>query len=272
MDESLKIEAAAEYLLARGVAKPRIGLVLGTGGNGLVESLRSPVSMDLADIPHFPVATNPHQTGMMHSGSLAGVPAIVMQGRYHAYEGYTHGQIVFPLRVMKRLGIEFVFFSNAAGGINPDFKKGDLVLIDDHINLQGGNPLVGPNLDGYGPRFPDMSRPYSPEWGRRLKTAADKLGIPFKEGIYAGVLGPMLETRAEYRYLRIIGADLVGMSTVSEVIAANHMRLPCAAISVVTDECIPEILEPINVPEILEIAAKGDSLLSKILITALEGF
>lgn len=187
-----------------------------------------------------------------------------MQGRFHAYEGYSLQQIVFPIRVMKLLGIKRLFLSNAAGGINLTFKKGDLVLIDDHINLLYGNPLTGKNFDELGPRFPDMSVPYNPDLSNLLQQNSTKLKIELKKGVYAAVNGPNLETKAEYRYLKVIGADMVGMSTVPEVIAANHMQLPCAAISVITDECDPGNLKPINIEEIIEIAGKADAKLSKL--------
>jgi purine-nucleoside phosphorylase len=180
-------------------------------------------------------------------------------------------QITFPVRVMKAMGIQQLLLSNAAGGMNPDFKKGDLVLLDDHINMQPENPLRGLNAPAYGPRFPDMSRPYHPELGSKLQAAATSLGATLKKGIYVSVMGPNLETRAEYRFLRMIGADLVGMSTVPEVIVANQLQLPCAAVSVVTDECDPDNLHPVSIEEIIAVAGKADKLLSGLFARVIAG-
>ncbi len=193
-----------------------------------------------------------------------------MQGRFHLYEGYTLQQITFPIRVMKMLGVKNLLLSNAAGGINKDFIKGDLVVIDDHINLQNGNPLIGPNLEALGPRFPDMSCPYSSVINNLIINASSELNISLKKGVYAAVTGPNLETRAEYRFLGRIGADMVGMSTVPEVIVANHMSLPCAAVSVITDECDPDNLKPVNISEIIEIAGNADKKLSQLLIDVIK--
>jgi purine-nucleoside phosphorylase len=257
-----KINETSEFLRAEGMAEAETGIVLGTGLGAFLYRVKVEREADYARIPHFPSATLEHHKGRLISGTVAGRKVLVMQGRFHFYEGHTMAQIVFPIRVMKSLGIRRLLLSNVAGGIHPDFRKGDLVLIDDHINLQSGNPLIGPNPDALGPRFPDMSRPYSPALCSQLREAARKAGVPLKQGVYAAVNGPMLETRAEYRYLRTLGADLVGMSTVPEVIAANHMGLPCAAISIVTDECDPENLKPIDVPEIIAIAGSRDPQLA----------
>jgi purine-nucleoside phosphorylase len=214
------------------------------------------------DIPGFPVSTVEFHKGNLIYGNIGNKNILIMQGRFHAYEGYSMQQIVFPIRVMKLLGIKHLFLSNVAGGINLNFKKGDLIMIDDHINLLYGNPLTGKNFDELGSRFPDMSEPYSKELSNKLMEKALQLNISLKKGVYASVNGPNLETRAEYRYLKIIGADMVGMSTVPEVIAANHMQLPCAAISVITDECDPANLKPVNIPEIIEVAGKADEKLA----------
>lgn len=264
-----EINEAASYLKNKGITDAAIGIVLGTGLGKLVEHLQIEQSIDYAEIPYFPTATVEMHKGKLHYGTLQGKKVLMMQGRFHYYEGYSMQQITFPIRVMKLLGIQYLLLSNAAGGINLNFKKGDLVLIDDHINLQPANPLIGPNLDTLGPRFPDMSAPYSSELNRELRYAAEANGITLKEGVYASVTGPNLETRAEYRYLRSIGADLVGMSTVPEVIVANHMSLPCAAVSVVTDECDPDNLKPVNIAEIIEVAQAADARLSKIISDAI---
>ncbi len=266
MEELIK---AIDYLHERGITQPTIGVVLGTGLHRLLDQVAVELTIPYADIPGFPVATVEFHKGNLVYGSLAGKNILLMQGRFHAYEGYSLQQLVFPIRVMKLLGIKTLFLSNAAGGINPGFKKGDLVLVDDHINLLGGSPLIGKNFDALGDRFPDMSEPYDPGLRKLLQTKAAQLDLPLKNGVYAAVHGPNLETKAEYRYLRIIGADMVGMSTVPEVIAAAHMQLPCLAVSVITDECDPDNLKPVNIREIIEVAGKADHKLSQLLADAI---
>ena len=256
------IQEAVEYLKKREINQPSIGIVLGTGLHQLIHQVDVQLTIPYTDIPGFPVSTVEFHKGNLVYGTLGDKNVIIMQGRFHAYEGYTMQQVVFPIRVMKLLGIQQLFLSNAAGGINPGFKKGDLVIVDDHINLLSGNPLSGKNYDELGSRFPDMSEPYNVELKRRLHQKAAEMGMPLKKGVYAAVHGPNLETKAEYRYLKIIGADMVGMSTVPEVIAAVHMQLPCAAVSVITDECDPDNLKPVNIAEIIEVAGKADMQLS----------
>jgi purine-nucleoside phosphorylase len=212
-------------------------------------------------LPHFPQATVEFHKGRLVFGTLQGVPVVAMQGRFHYYEGYTMQQITFPVRIMKELGVEFLLLSNAAGGMNPGYKKGDLVITDDHINLQPDNPLRGLG-DDWGNRFTDMSRPYNPHLQVLLQQAFEKGDIPVKIGVYVSVMGPNLETRAEYRWLRSTGADMVGMSTVPEVIVANQLGIACAAVSVITDECDPDSLKPVNIAEIIEIAGQSDKKLS----------
>lgn len=255
---------AKNYLIEQGLIQPEIGIVLGTGLHQLLNYVEIMYTIPYADIPGFPVSTVEFHKGNLIYGTLAGKTILIMQGRFHAYEGYNMQQIVFPIRVMKLLGVQKLFLSNAAGGINLDFKKGDLVLVDDHINLLSGNPLSGKNYDELGSRFPDMSEPYDVRLKSSLQQKSKELAIELKKGIYAAVHGPNLETRAEYRYLKIIGADLVGMSTVPEVIAAVHMQLPCVAVSVITDECDPDNLKPVNIAEIIEVAGKADEKLSKL--------
>ncbi len=256
---------AAEYLRDKNIIQPSVGIILGTGLHRLLHHIDIEQSIPYTDIPGFPAATVEFHKGNLIYGNIGNKKVVVMQGRFHAYEGYTMQQVVFPVRVMKLLGVQYLFITNAAGGINLSYKKGDLVLIDDHINLQSGNPLTGKNDDALGSRFPDMSEPYDAYLTTRLQTKANELNISLQNGVYAAVNGPNLETRAEYRYLKIIGADMVGMSTVPEVIAAAHMQLPCAAISVITDECDPDHLQPVNIAEIIETAAKADEKLSKLL-------
>ena len=253
-----------EYLTGKGIINPEIGIVLGTGLNKILEEIEIISTIPYSDIPNFPTATVEFHKGNLVYGKIAEKKVLIMQGRFHQYEGYEMQQIVFPIRVMKLLGIKALLLSNAAGGINLNYRKGDLVLLDDHINLQSGNPLTGKNFDELGGRFPDMSMPYNATLNSLLKSNSAKSNIELKEGVYAAVNGPNLETRAEYRYLKVIGADMVGMSTVPEVIAANHAQLPCAAISVITDECDPDHLKPVNIAEIIETAGKADTKLARL--------
>jgi purine-nucleoside phosphorylase len=262
--ELKNIKESSAFLEKNGIKKPEIGIVLGTGLGKFINHIEIEKEIEYTEIPHFPVSTVEFHKGKLIYGKIGGKKVIAMQGRFHHYEGYSFQQITFPIRVMKLLGIQRLFLSNAAGGINSQFRKGDLVLLDDHINLQSGNPLIGKNLNELGPRFPDMSQPYSKVLNTALADSAKKIGINLKKGVYVSVNGPNLETRAEYRFLRTIGADLVGMSTVPEVIVANHMDLSCAAISVITDECDPDNLSPVNIEEIIDIATKADEKLSKL--------
>lgn len=257
-----KIEEATAFLKNAGYGNADLGIVLGTGLGKFIDHLDVEKSISYRQIPHFPVATMEFHAGHLLCGKLHGKKVVAMQGRFHYYEGYSMQEITFPIRVMKLLGIKHLLLSNAAGGVNLDFKKGDLVLIEDHINLQSANPLTGVNHENLGPRFPDMSEPYHLKTGERLKKLAKQQDLILKEGVYASVTGPNLETRAEYRFLKIIGADMVGMSTVPEVIVAAHMKLPCVAVSVITDECDPENLQPVNIEEILQVAGTADEKLS----------
>jgi purine-nucleoside phosphorylase len=261
MEELLK---AKNFLQNEGIKDPHIGVVLGTGLHQLLDYVNIQHTISYADIPGFPVSTVEFHKGNLIYGTIGDKNVLLMQGRLHAYEGYSMQQIVFPLRVMKLLGIQQLFLSNAAGGINLKFRKGDLVLITDHINLLYGNPLSGKNYDELGPRFPDMSEPYDVALRKLVHEKAAALNIDVKQGVYAAVHGPHLETKAEYRYLKVIGADMVGMSTVPEVIAANHMQLPCVAVSVITDECDPDNLKPVNISEIIAVAGEADGKLSSL--------
>lgn len=249
-----------------------MGIVLGSGLNNLMKHVDVKLTIPYADIPGFPISTVEFHKGNLVFGTIGDKNVLIMHGRMHAYEGYSLQEIVFPIRVMKLLGIQKLFLSNAVGGINLNFKKGDLILIDDHINLLYGNPLTGRNFDELGPRFPDMSEPYDVALKKLFLEKAVEIGIALKKGIYAAVHGPNLETKAEYRHLKIIGADMVGMSTVPEVIAANHMSLPCIAISVITDECDPENLKAVNIAEIIETAGKADLKLSKLFVEVIKTF
>ncbi len=256
---------ATAFLQQQGIEKPLVGVVLGTGLHQFLSYLSNPLIIPYTGIPHFPISTVEFHKGNLVYGSIANKMVLAMQGRFHRYEGYTAQQVIFPVRVMKLLGIQYLLLTNAAGGINLNYKKGDLVLLNDHINLQTGNPLTGKNYDELGSRFPDMSAPYNPYLCSVLRQEAARLNTKLQSGVYAAVNGPNLETRAEYRYLKIIGADMVGMSTVPEVIAANHAQLPCAAVSVITDECDPDNLQPVNIQEIIAVAGKADKVLSELL-------
>lgn len=252
LDESL------EYLKDHGFDAPEIGIVLGTGLGQLVDHIETPIEAYYNHIPYFPLATVEYHTGKLVYGTLAGKKVVVMQGRFHLYEGYDFKDITYPIRVMHQLGIQKLLISNAAGAINLSFKKGDLMLLEDHLNLQGGSPLAFRKVTEFGDRFVDMSQPYDLALRRTIETIAQNDGIPLQKGIYAAVIGPQLETKAEYRMLKTLGADAVGMSTVPEVIVANHLRLPVAAVSVLTDECDPDHLQPINIEEIIAIAQKTE--------------
>jgi purine-nucleoside phosphorylase len=258
-----EINQTVDYLNRSGIDKPEIGIVLGTGLGRLVDEIDIVCSIDYSNIPHFPLSTVESHSGKLIYGNLHGLKLLAMQGRVHYYEGYTLQQVTFPIRVMKQLGIRCLLLSNAAGAMNLRFKKGSLMLIDDHINLLPDNPLRGKNLDELGPRFTDMSRPYSVELNNHLIRIAEKEHIVLHKGVYLSVMGPNLETRAEYRMYRNF-ADAVGMSTIPEVIVANHMGLPCAAISVLTDECDPDNLVPAKIEDILETAAKAEVQLIRI--------
>lgn len=263
------IEETTAFLKPFATHGPAAGVVLGTGLGALLGKMDIRHTIPYADIPHFPQATVEFHKGAVHFGSIGATPVIAMQGRFHFYEGYSATEITFPIRVLHRLGVQNLFLSNAAGGIRPDLRKGDLLLLDDHINLQTDNPLRGLNSDAFGPRFPDMSQPYNLRLMRLLAEEGKEQGVEFKTGVYASVIGPNLETRAEYRFLRIIGADCVGMSTVPEVIVAAQLGMPCAAISVITDECDPDNLQPVDIAEIIAVAGKADEKLSAVLASVI---
>lgn len=253
-----QVEEAAAFLKSKGITAPQTGIILGTGLGNLATEIISEIEIPYSEIPHFPEATVEFHAGKLIYGKLAGRQVLAMKGRFHYYEGYTMQQIVLPVRVMKLLGIRELLISNAAGGMNLHYKKGDLMLLTDHINMQPGNPLIGANVDSWGVRFPDMSAPYSAALNEKLVTIAKKEKITLHQGVYVAVAGPMLETRAEYRQLRGMGADAVGMSTVPEVIAACHMGIPVAAVSVITDECDPDNLKAVDISEIIAVAGKAE--------------
>lgn len=260
-----QIHTSVSFLKTSGITSLEVGVILGTGlGNLFVEQIQDPISVDYASIPNFPVSTVESHSGKLIYGNIHGKKVLAMQGRFHFYEGYSMQQVTLPVRVMKMLGVKNLLISNAAGNLNNKWKKGDLMLLDDHINLQSENPLRGKNDERLGPRFPDMSQPYDQNLNQRLLQIAAQEGITLTKGVYAAVMGPNLETRAEYRFLRMIGADAVGMSTVPEVIVANHIGLPCCAVSVLTDDCDPDNLKPVDIEEIIAAAKLAEPKLTKL--------
>ncbi len=263
-----KLNETVEFLKEHGFDSPDVGIVLGTGLGNFIDEVEIINELDYEEIPNFPISTVEFHKGKLIYGRYGDKNLILMQGRFHYYEGYSFRDLTFPVRVLKLLGIKYLILSNACGSMNPEIKKASLMVLDDHINLLPGNPLVGKNYDEMGPRFPDMSQPYSLEMNKVFHQVAKERNIELFEGIYVAVAGPNLETRAEYRFLRGIGADVVGMSTVPEVIVANQVGLPCAAISVITDECDPDHLEAANIEDILKHAATAEVHL----INLLKGF
>lgn len=263
-DLKKRIFEARDLVRQRTKLTPQVAIILGTGLGGLAKEIKKPVRIPYSEIPHFPVSTVLGHSGELVLGTLSGKKVVAMNGRCHYYEGYTMQEVTFPLRVMKYLGARILIVSNAVGGMNPFYSRGDIVLIADHINLMGDNPLIGPNDDSIGPRFPDMSEPYS----RRLLDLAEQVAIDLRikvhRGVFVAVAGPNLETRAEYRFLRAIGADTVGMSTVPEVIVARHMNMDVLGLSVVTDMCLPDALEPADHVEIMKAAEKAEPKLTKL--------
>ncbi|MBE9489995.1 MAG: purine-nucleoside phosphorylase [Bacteroidetes bacterium] len=252
------INETAKYLQDKGFDNPEIGIILGTGLGKLVEDIDIIQKVSYNHIPNFPTATVEFHQGKLIFGILEGKKVIVMQGRFHIYEGYTLQDVTYPVRIMKALGVHTLLVSNAAGAVNLNFKKGELMLIDDHINLQGSSPLAFRGVEQLGERFTDMSEPYNSDLNIAFKNIAKTNNIKLHEGIYASVVGPQLETRAEYKMLKIIGADAVGMSTVPEIIVANHLQIKVAAVSVLTDECDPNNLKPVDIAEIIAMAGKAE--------------
>ncbi|WP_276352738.1 purine-nucleoside phosphorylase [Cohnella caldifontis] len=251
-----QVEETRAYLASKTTVKPRIGLILGSGLGDLADKLEGAVAVDYGTIPHFPVSTVEGHAGKLVFGSLEGQPVVAMQGRFHYYEGYSMQTVTYPVRVMKALGVDTLIVTNACGGMNPSFRPGDLMIIRDHLNMTGANPLIGPNEPSLGPRFPDMSRAYTPELAEFAKRTAASLGIEVREGVYAGISGPNYMTGAELKMLRLLGGDAVGMSTVPEVIVASHAGLRVLGISCVTDMAIGEELEPLTHEQVMEVASR----------------
>ncbi|MCF8296298.1 MAG: purine-nucleoside phosphorylase [Saprospiraceae bacterium] len=267
-----KIKETTDYILNNISEKPQVGIILGTGLGNLGEEIEISQTLSYKDIPNFPVSTVSGHKGQLIFGKLGGKNVVAMQGRFHYYEGYTMKELTFPIRVFKFLGIEALIVSNAAGGMNPEFEIGDLMIITDHINLMSSNPLMGPNEDKLGPRFPDMHEAYSKDLIAKAKKAANDNNISFRTGVYAAVSGPTFETPAEYNYIRIIGADAVGMSTVPEVIVARHMDIPCFAVSVITDLGVAGQVHEVSHEEVIKAAKNAEpkmTLMIKELIAAL---
>ncbi len=262
--EMARLSEAARAVQAFWDDTPRVGLVLGTGLCGLADAIECDAEVPYGDLPHFPLPTVPTRQGGLICGALEDVPVVAMQGRLHRYEGYTLAQVAFPVRLMRLLGTEALIVTAACGAVNPLWALGDIVVLDDHINLMGDSPLIGPNLDEIGPRFPDMSAPYDPALQELATRVALSQGTALRRGVYAAVVGPQLETRAEYRMLRRMGADVVGMSTVPEVIAARHAGMRVLALAVVTDMCLPDALEEVDIEAIVATAQAAEPTLRSI--------
>lgn len=265
-----KRDEALQYIQQETDQRPNYLLILGTGLGQLADEIEVENSISYADIPHFPVSTVESHAGRLLFGTLAGKQIVAMQGRFHYYEGYSMQQIVFPIRVLKENGADTLFVSNACGGMNTHFRRGDIMLITDHINMFGDNPLIGPNDEELGPRFPDMSEPYTERFIELAERVALEKGIKMHQGVYLALSGPMLETKSEYRFLRLIGADVVGMSTVPEVISAVHMGMDVLGISVITDECFPDALEPVDIEDVLEAAGMAEPKMTRVIMGVLE--
>ena len=267
------VEQAVTAVRQHWSGSAKVGIVLGTGLGSVAGQIRAEATIDYASLPHFPRSTSPGHAGQFVCGRLEGVPVVAMEGRFHAYEGYSHWQLTFPVRVMRALGADLLIVSNACGGMNPQYAQGDIMVIEDHINLMNGNPLIGVNDDRLGPRFPDMSAPYDRRLIDRALEIARRENFVAHKGVYVAVTGPNLETRAEYRFLRMIGADVVGMSTVPEVLVAVHAGMRVLGLSIVTDLCLPDCLKPGVLEEILATAAAAEPKLRQIVlgIVAAEG-
>ena len=265
-----RVLAAAEIVRTRSALRPDVAIVLGTGLGGLAREIAVEAEIPYGEIPGFPLSTVETHAGRLLLGRLGGRPVVAMQGRFHRYEGYDLQQVTFPVRVLHALGARTLVVSNACGGMNPLWGPGDLVLLSDHINLLGDNPLLGPNDERLGPRFPDMSEPYDAGLRGLARSAALELGIVLREGVYVAVPGPNLETRAEYRMLRSVGADVVGMSTVPEVIVAVHQGMRVVGVSIITDQCLPDALEPADIGRIIATAARAEPQLTRLITTLVE--
>lgn len=256
---------SVKYIQSKTNVQPTIGIILGTGLGGLVKEINIIDEIEYKDIPNFPVSTVESHSGKLIFGELGGKKVVAMQGRFHYYEGYDMKEVTFPVRVMKLLGIEKLFVSNASGGVNPDFEVGEIMIINDHINLFPAHPLIGKNFDELGPRFPDMSEPYDPTMIALAENIAKENNIKVSVGTYLGLTGPTLETPAEYKYVRTIGADAVGMSTVPEIIVARHMEIPCFAISIITDLGVPGKIHKVSLQDVIDVATRQEPKMTLIM-------
>jgi len=259
-----KINDALSYIKSKCSLTPEIGIILGTGLGKLAEKIEDKTVISYDKIPHFALSTAPGHAGNLLIGKIGDKKVVAMQGRFHLYEGYSPEEVTFPVRVMKAMGVKILIESNAAGGMNRNFKAGDIMIITDHINFTGVNPLIGPNDDTLGPRFPDMSEPYDEQLIELVERIALREGIKCHRGVYIGVTGPNFETRAEYRFFHLIGADAVGMSTVPEVIVAKHSGLRVVGLSCITDMCIPDRLEPVDFKRVIDVASRAEPKLTKL--------
>ncbi len=260
-----QFKESVSFIQSKTSVQPTIGIILGTGLGGLVKEINVIDEIEYKDIPHFPVSTVESHSGKLIFGELGGKKVVAMQGRFHFYEGYDMKQVTYPVRVMKLLGIERLFVSNASGGVNPDFEVGEIMIQNDHINLFPAHPLIGKNFDELGPRFPDMSDPYDTEMIKLAQTIAAENNIKVSVGTYAGLTGPTLETPAEYGYVRSIGADAVGMSTVPEIIVARHMDIPCFAISIITDLGVPGKIHKVSLADVIAVATRQEPKMTLIM-------
>ncbi|MBN2167373.1 MAG: purine-nucleoside phosphorylase [Marinilabiliaceae bacterium] len=267
-----KIKTTSDYLKKQTGLSPKIGIILGTGIGGLAKEIETEVTIPYTDIPGFPISTVEGHTGALIFGTINGIPVMALQGRFHFYEGYSMREVTFPIRVMKVFGIESLIVSNASGGLNPDYKVGDIMIITDHINMFGTNPLIGRNKDELGPRFPDMSEAYNKQIINRALEIAKKHHIKVKQGVYVGTTGPTFETPAEYNFFRTIGGDAVGMSTVPEVIVARHMNMTCFGISIITDSGAPGQITEVTHEEVQEVAASVEPMMTLIVKELLDAF
>ena len=269
LDLAKQIGEAVDAIRERTSLEPEVAIILGTGLGALAREIDIDATVPYEDIPHFARSTVETHAGKLHLGQLSGKPVVAMEGRFHCYEGYDAQEVTFPVRVMRALGAQVLVVSNACGGMNPQWRRGDLMIIEDHINLMGVNPLIGPNDDTLGPRYPDMCEPYDKGLIALAERIALEEGITARTGVYVAVTGPNLETRAEYRFLRTIGADVVGMSTVPEVIVAVHCGLRTLGMSIITDSCLPDALKPANIEEIIAVANEAEPKLTRIIKRAI---
>ncbi len=260
-----QFKESVAYIQSKTKVTPTIGIILGTGLGGLVKEIEIIDEISYTDIPHFPVSTVESHSGKLIFGKLGGKSVVAMQGRFHFYEGYNMQQVTYPVRVMKLLGIEKLFVSNASGGVNPDFEVGEIMILNDHINLFPAHPLIGKNFDELGPRFPDMSEPYCPNMIETALSIAKENNIKVSVGTYAALTGPTLETPAEYHYVRVIGADAVGMSTIPEVIVARHMEIPCFAISIITDLGVKGKIKKVSLQDVIDVASRQEPKMTLIM-------